>query len=648
MSQPTLLKVALLGNPNSGKTTLFNRLTGSSQSTGNWPGVTVEQKKGRFSDASSGFQAEIVDLPGCYSLVASGDMPVDEQITCNYVESADNTVFVNVVDATHLHRDLYLSLQLLARGVPMIVALNCMDLATSAGIKIDVPALAQALGCPVLPIVATTGKNLQQLQQQLATGLSFRTAQHFSYSSDLDLAQQLRALISKILKQSVTHTQTKKNTSEYIDSMVLHKIMGPLIFVAVMYLMFSLAINLGGMLQLWFDQISATIFVTDLSLGLSNLGAATWLIDLLANGLGRGLNITVTFIPVLGAMFLSLGLLEGSGYMMRAAFIVDRLMRVLGLPGKSFVPMIVGFGCNVPAVMGARTLANRRERLLTILMTPFMSCSARLAIYAIFVAAFFPIGGQNVIFSLYLIGILVAVLTGLALRSTAAPGEVSISLMEMPDYRWPLWGSLFRQAWRRLRSFLLKAGALIILLSILINGFGNSTLEKFGKSITPAFAPMGISAENWPATVGLMTGLIAKEAVIGTLNSAYSKDAIVGSTIEEHLVQNFGGPIAAYAYLLFTLLYFPCVSVVAVIAKELNKKWAAFSVIWSTGLAYIIATLFYQTATWGGVMSSSSLWIIAMLALLAGFFVVARLIVGRDSSRELRYKAVPTPVSLGV
>ena len=241
-----------------------------------------------------------------------------------------------------------------------------------------------------------------------------------------------------------------------------------------MYSMFAFAINLGGFLQLGFDQASEAIFITSFSSWLEGLRVAPWLINILANGIGKGLNITLTFIPVLTTMFLGLGILESSGYMTRAAFIVDRLMRIFGLPGKAFVPMIVGFGCNVPAVMGARTLSQRHERILTIMMTPFMSCSARLAIYAIFVRAFFPIGGQNVIFSLYVIGILIAMLTGFALRTTVL-SDHNPALMEMPDYRWPSFSTLFRQVWWRLKSFLIKASGLIIILCVLINGVGFNT-----------------------------------------------------------------------------------------------------------------------------------------------------------------------------
>ncbi len=708
-------KVALIGNPNSGKSTLFNKLTGANQQIGNWPGVTVEQKTGTYVDQATCIKTELIDLPGCYSLVATPNMALDEKITCEFVDLNPEVLYLNIVDATHLTRDLYLTLQLLEAGLSIVVVLNCMDLAKDAGIYIDIAALAQRLGSPVVPIIAKSGKNITALQQEVALSLQKDQAQKNSYKIvypeilsttlnfwqdkmpighclrslegdillakklallgidvapviikisqqlkmplDLLIATQRRGALKELITIAVCKQRSKRrDLSQYLDRFLLHKIFGPLSFIAIMYLLFTVAINVGGMLQLVFDQISEQLLVINLNVWLTQLGTADWLVNILAFGIGKGLNITVTFVPVLAAMFLCLGILESSGYMIRAAFIVDRIMRVFGLPGKAFVPMIVGFGCNVPAVMGTRTLTSRRERILTIMMTPFMSCSARLAIYAIFVAAFFPIGGQNIIFSLYVVGILVAVLTGFALRSTMLPSERSLSLMEMPSYRWPSLSTLLRQVWRRLKSFLLKAGGLIIVLCVIINGVGYSSLEKVGKAITPLFAPIGISQENWPATVGLVTGLIAKEAVIGTLNSVYNEAAGVSlSTIEENtlspsaeteMVTRFGGAAAAYAYLLFTLLYFPCVSVVAVIAKELNKKWAVFSVIWSTGLAYIVAALFYQAATWSGFWSSSMLWIVSLSALLVGLFAAARWSVQRERQIPARYRVLPTQVVL--
>ena len=685
-----LQSIALVGNPNSGKTTLFNRLTGANQKIGNWPGVTVEQYHGTYTDEFTRNTINVIDLPGCYSLIATADMALDEKITCEYIATApNNTIYLNVIDAAHLSRDLYLTLQLLELGVPVIVVLNCLDLAESAGIKIDALALAKRLSCPVVPIVAKTGVGIKQLEQTLR-GFAVSESLQFNYPTpiqaiistwqpyvtagqavhilegdqllvnkllalqidssivikqlqqtlavelDLYIAQFRRAILQEILQQITVQTAPAKvQVSEIIDKFVLHKVFGPGIFLGVMYLLFTCAINLGGLLQIGFEDVAEVIFVAGVHKFLTSLGAAPWFINLLADGIGRGISITLTFTPVLATMFFCLGILESSGYMARAAFIVDRLMQRLGLSGKSFVPMIVGFGCNVPAVMGARTLSNQKERILTIMMTPFMSCSARLAIYAIFVAAFFPLGGQNVIFSLYLIGIMVAVLTGLILRDGMATHTESMALMDMPDYRWPLFSVLLRQVWQRLRSFLFKAGLLIIALCVVINGLGNEFLVSLGKTLTPLFAPIGISVDNWPATLGWLAGLIAKEAVVGTLNAFYVNEAA--------MVQYFGGGIAAYAYLLFTLLYFPCVSVVAAISKELNLRWALFSVVWSTGLAYIIAALFYQAATLGA--QGSWWWILSLVLVLAGFLFIVRRTVYKTQQRQAARKPIPTQLS---
>ena len=372
---------------------------------------------------------------------------------------------------------------------------------------------------------------------------------------------------------------------------------------------------------------------------------------------GKGINTTITFIPVIGAMFLALAFLEDSGYMARAAFVIDRLMRALGLPGKSFVPMIVGFGCNVPAVMSARTLENKRDRILTVMMSPFMSCGARLAIYAVFTAAFFPVGGQNVVFSLYLIGIGMAMLTGLMFRKTILKGDPAPLVMELPPYHMPHAKALFMHAWQRLRGFVFRAGKLIIPICVLIGvlnslnidgamnsgeGDAESLLAVVGQWLTPIFAPMGIHQDNWPATVGLLTGVLAKEVVVGTLNSLYSqlghlasmptdvfnfwgglREAFmsipanlsqIGSSLGNPVLakapvhtlsqdvyglmyQRFDGRVGAIAYLLFVLLYFPCVSTIGAMMRELHRGWAVFSVLWTTGVAYGAAVCFYQLAT---------------------------------------------------
>lgn len=676
--------IALIGNPNCGKTTLFNRLTGAKQKIGNWPGVTVEQHHGMYLDPVNQTPVNVMDLPGCYSLIATPDMALDEKITCEYILQARDTLFVNVIDAMHLARDLYLTLQLLELGVPVVIAVNCMDLVPAAGIEIDMAALSKECGCPVVPISAKSGLGITDLQAAIQQGSSelgyvctypaplqatiagwqtncnpgqavhilegdmllaskisdvdltqvkLNLQQQVQQDLDLYIAQDRHQRLQTILQGVRTRIAPKTNVSELIDRIVLHKVFGPIIFLGVMYTLFTCAINVGGFLQGWFERASEAVFVNGLQQWLLPFNIQPWILNFVTEGLGRGLSITLTFTPVLAMMFFCLGVLESTGYMTRAAFIVDRLMCKLGLSGRAFVPMIVGFGCNVPAVMGTRSLTNQRERLLTIMMTPFMSCSARLAIYAIFVAAFFPIGGQNVIFSLYIIGILVAILTAIMLRNTIATNAESMAIMEMPAYRWPLLGGLLRQVWYRLKSFLVKAGILIVVLTVIINGLGYSVLAEVGKFLTPLFAPIGISAENWPATVGLVTGLIAKEAVVGTLNAFYGS--------EQMMVQSFGGALQAYSYLLFTLLYFPCVSVVAAISKELNLRWALFSVVWSTGLAYLIAALFYQVAT-----MQSWVWILSVSAVLVGFFVTARWLVRRTGGTNSQRKLVPTAISI--
>jgi ferrous iron transport protein B len=707
------LKIGLVGNPNCGKTTVFNALTGACQQVGNWPGVTVEKKTGCFNLNKTSL--EVIDLPGIYSLtLASQEAGIDERVSCDFILNYQSDVILNIVDASNLERHLYLTLQLLELGVPVIVGLNMMDVAQQRGLQVDVERLATALGCPVIPIVARSGDGVMKLKQALAGRISpvqcldlpypdlireavhlfpqgekgqrvalkllegdvsvsaqvspevlaytkewqVRIANTLGEDADILIADARYRFIQSLYEKCVTKRLMPVSTwTSRIDSVVLNRVGGIPIFLLVMYSLFFFAINVGGAFQDFFDISSNTLLVEGLGHSLQILGTPNWLVALLANGVGKGINTILTFIPVIGAMFFGLAFLEDSGYMTRAAFIIDRLMRVLGLPGKSFVPMIVGFGCNVPAVMAARTLENPRDRILTVMMTPFMSCSARLAIYAVFIAAFFPSGGQNIVFGLYLLGIFMAVLTGWVLRKTVLKGKPSPLIMELPPYRMPTFRILMRHAWQRLSGFVWRAGKLILPICILLgvlnalnvdgtlnHGEGNvhSILSQIGQWLTPLFSPMGVHMDNWPATVGLVTGILAKEVVVGTLNSLYGQIGqlthVSGDTfyfwanlkaallsIPQNLSQlssaltnpmlaqapihtlnqsvygvmarQFDGTIGAIAYLLFVLLYFPCVSTVAAMSRELNRYWAAFSVLWTTGLAYGVAVGFYQVAT---------------------------------------------------
>ncbi|VAW50134.1 Ferrous iron transport protein B, partial [hydrothermal vent metagenome] len=494
------LTIALAGNPNCGKSALFNAFTGIRQKTGNWPGVTVDRKQGFFELDNR--QITAYDLPGIYSLDASS---IDEEITRDYLLSRDADLIINILDAANLERNLYLTAQLLEMGVPIVLVLNMMDVARKRGISIDTEKLSQELGCPVVPVVAISGEGVDQLKQEILAITAGEHSGGFRLAHDevveqaiTDLMPQLKKcstatddnlhwLALKLLEsdssaqdqcgasvldevnkwklaieeragedadihiadsrfnhahtlaQSVMQEKGKagKTFTDKVDNFVLSKIFGVPFFLLVMYLMFMFTINFGGAFIDFFDGVAGAIFVDGFSEILAAIGLPDFLRIILADGLGGGIQIVATFIPIITALYLFLSFVEDSGYMARAAFVMDRFMRSIGLPGKAFVPLIVGFGCNVPAVMATRTLENERERKLTILMNPFMSCGARLPVYALFVAAFFPTNGQNLVFALYLIGISVAVLTGLLMKKTILSGESSGFMMELPPYHMP-------------------------------------------------------------------------------------------------------------------------------------------------------------------------------------------------------------------
>ncbi|MFW2372907.1 MAG: Fe(2+) transporter permease subunit FeoB [Gammaproteobacteria bacterium] len=748
--------VGLLGNPNCGKSTLFNQLTGSRQRIGNWPGVTVDRKIGQFKFNNVDF--DIVDLPGIYSLDNSA-RSLDEKITRDYILSSEPDVIINLVDASNLERNLYLSGQLLEMQVPMVLVLNMMDVAHSHDLIIDTEKLSAIFGCPVVPIVACKKQGIGELEQTIlevaqqarvpTQTLSYNPQIEYAISRLLEnipqdehclhvdcrwmasqvldgdtgikdfkvitpevLAQatQLRQAIEQELQEdidilladgrygfareateaSVSRPDTHKHSiSDHIDRVVLNRYLGIPIFLLVIYMMFLFTINLGGAFIDFFDMTAGAIFVDGLGELLSSMGAPNWLRVLVADGLGGGIQVVATFIPIIGFLYLFLSFLEGSGYMMRAAFVVDRFMRVLGLPGKAFVPLIVGFGCNVPAIMATRTLENHRERIITVMMAPFMSCGARLSVYALFAAAFFPVGGQNMVFMLYVIGVVFAILTALAIRTTLLPGEASPFLMELPTYHMPTMKGILLRTWSRLKGFISDAGKIIIMMVIAINflnslgtdgSFGNedsnnSVLSAISRSITPVFKPMGIEQDNWPATVGIFTGLLAKEVVVGTLDAIYSQidhqvsdaegteaspglfeqisealatipvnlaDAmsnlsdplgmnVLDSSHDQSLaaqeqevdtatfgamVKRFDGQAGAFAYLLFILLYAPCAAAAAAIYREAGSRWMLFAMGWSTGLAYFAATVFYQLARYNQHPASSIAWVVGLSLLI--------------------------------
>lgn len=588
--------ISLIGNPNCGKTTVFNALTGSRQRVGNWPGVTVDKKTGNFS--YDGHDIEVVDLPGIYSVTPTSVSGEDEVVARNYLLSGEAQVVVNIIDASNLERNLYLTSQLIEMGVPVLVVVNMLDIAKQHKIKLDLKALENALGCPVIGLVANRNKGIDELKKALVsfldkplkTHVSVRyneaiekavgeisdklalgeksrwfavqllehapgieslfeeeklkdvlkiveeTDKHFEGNTDIEITNARYQLVSDIAEKVIVREGSVGATlTDRIDRIILNRWMGLPIFLLIMYVTFLFTQNFGAVFIDFFDILVGGIFVEGLGQLLASWGTPEWLTVFLSNGIGGGLQTISTFIPVVFFMFLFLAILEESGYMARAAFVMDRLMRALGLPGKAFVPLLVGFGCNVPAIMATRAMDRASDRIITVMMTPFMSCGARLPVYVLFATAFWPTNGQNLVFGLYLIGIAAAILTGYLLKRTALPGAAGAFVMEMPPYHIPTLKGVMIRTWDRVRTFMFRAGKVIVVIvaclaflnSMGTDGtFGNedsekSVLSEIGKTIVPVFEPMGIQEENWPAAVGVFTGIFAKEAVVGTLNSLY-------------------------------------------------------------------------------------------------------------------------------
>ncbi len=662
--------IALIGNPNCGKTTLFNALTGTHQRVGNWPGVTVERKTGSYRHGAASITVE--DLPGTYSIETMSNA-IDEQIAQRYIVERQADVVVNVIDAASLARGLYLTLELIEQDQPIVVALNMIDVADKHGYHIDAYRLSQRLGCPVVPIIATREDGVGVLKDAIMT-LDDASTTLPAFTD----AQARYGYIDRLLTSCVIHTPVRLTVTDRVDNIVLNRYLAFPLFLLVMYLMFMFAINIGSAFIDFFDIVGSVLFVEGPRQVFTSLGMPQWLTVFLADGVGGGVQLVGTFIPVIGCLFLALSFLEDTGYMGRVAFIIDRSMRRLGLPGKSFVPLIVGFGCNVPAVMATRTLDNEPDRILTTIMAPYMSCGARLTVYALFAAAFFPSGGQNIVFGLYLIGIVVAVLSALIVKKYLVAAESSNFLLELPAYHLPTLKGLVLQTWQRLKGFVLRAGkaivAVVIILNV-VNSIGvdgsvgnenseNSVLSAIGKSITPIFHPMGIDEDNWPATVGIFAGIFAKEVVVGTLDALYAPDvaaettdlltmlgravqsvpdnlAELGDTLMDPLGLGLGeledvaivaaeqdiaidtigvmrnlfhGELGAFSYLVFILLYMPCVATIGVIYKELGSFWAIFSTSWSVMMAYSVAVLCYQVGSFDEDPAASAAWIAGALA----------------------------------
>ena len=641
---PKLFTIAIAGNPNCGKTALFNALTGARQSVGNWPGVTVEKKEGFFELGNQ--HIRVVDLPGTYAIFANAE---DERAAVDYLLTREADLIVNIIDASNIERNLFLTSQLVDMQIPMVIAANMIDIAEKRGLHLDLDILAERFGVPVIPLSAVNERSITNFISEMAHVVAGKkmTPKAIDYGekveaavkylepkvepvaklldadarwvslmylgneksyadkfaeakvqinkdevtkmldeeSEFAMADARYSLAHDIANKTILSNRSKRTWSDKLDSVLLNRWASLPIFLLVMYLVFWVAVTIGSAFIDFFDVLFGAIFVDGLGYLLTDVFHAPGFVSaILADGIGAGIQTVSTFIPVIFFMFLCLSFLEDSGYMARAAFVADRFMRFLGLPGRAFVPMMVGFGCGVPGIMGSRVLESKRERFLTIFLVPFMSCGARLPVYALFAAAFFGTQAGTVVFALYLAGVLFAIVYGLILRRSLFVGEASNFVMELPPYHLPKFKSLMIHSWLRLRDYVIRAGKVItIAVAILgfLNSFGfvdklyteingekteivkseegyamvqdekevplpegvvideskvqteseftagngdseNSLLSVIGKAITPIFEPFGVESNNWPASVSLFTGLLAKEAVIGTMNSLYS------------------------------------------------------------------------------------------------------------------------------
>jgi len=642
------ITVALAGNPNCGKTTLFNNLTGMRHHVGNWPGktVTIERKEGRtvYDDTA----LEIVDLPGTYSLSGRS---LEEEIAVSYLQNEKPDVVVNIVDAGHLERNLYVTIQLIELGLPLILALNMNRYADSEGVIINTKLLSEMLGIPVVNIEAidNTGKDKlireilarpkpsekiirynRELEEHIAetekkTGsrwTAVRALIHGSDDSQIEavrkhltdvfgtnpqeiFADQRYGYIAGVLHESVSRMEAGgKNQSERIDRIITNKWLGFPIFLGIMYLTFQIIFTLGTPVMNLIDQ-GFGILSEFAAAGLAAAQASEWVTSLVCDGIIGGIGSVIVFLPNIFLLFVLLAILEDSGYLARVAVIMDRIMHKLGLHGKSFIPMILGFGCSIPAIMAARTLETKRERNLTILITPFMSCGARLPVYLLLTGIFFAGWSQGlVMFSLYLLGILVALTAGLLLRKTLFKGESSAFVLEMPPYRLPTIKGVLIHSGERSWEFLRKAGVIIfpaVLLMWLLASlpFGveyassESLIGMAGSTIAPIFAPLGFGFAE--AGVAILMGLLAKEVVVGVFGTLYG----VGDEALGDVLMNIFTPLSAYSFMVFILLYMPCLAAMLTIRQE-TRSWkltglAAFGMC---AIAWIVSFIIYQ----GGVL----------------------------------------------
>lgn len=587
-----MVTIALLGNPNVGKTTLFNALTGAKQHVGNWAGVTVDKKEGFI-----GKNLKIVDLPGIYAMDTFSN---EEKVSKEFLQRDDVDLVLNIVDATNLERNLYLTSQITEFDKPMIILVNMVDVLESKGIKIDFKALSKKLGVKIMPISAAKATGVNDLKEFLKSknfATLDKTINNKHNFKSMNETQRYQ-YIGNVLKECITYPKdTKSSITDKIDNIVLNKVLAYPIFLLILWIIFKFTFEwIGAPLQDGLEELISGPF-SDFVSGLL-VNSSPWFQSLIVDGIIGGVGGILTFIPIILTLFLGMSLLEDSGYMARVAFIMDKLMRKLGLSGKAFIPLMMGFGCSVPGIMSARTLESEKDRKLTALILPFMSCNAKLPIYALFASLFFQGHETTLVYSLYLVGIIVAFLMALIFKNTKFKKSEEPFIIELPEYKVPEIKTVLLLTWEKGKGFVKKAGTIIFAISIIVWFLSNfnftglveindSFLASIGKIIAPIFAPLGFG--TWQNSVALFTGLAAKEVVISTLEILYAGSAGLNAAIASNFTI-----LSAISFLVFCLLYTPCFAVIGTQKKEFGGKFALFSALYQIGVAWIVSFLIFN------------------------------------------------------
>lgn len=580
--------VALLGNPNVGKTTLFNAMTGSKQHIGNWPGVTVEKKEGFYNNV------KIVDLPGIYAMDTFSH---EEKIAKDFLEDEDVDIILNIVDGSNLARNLYLTTQLKQFNKPIILAINMIDVVESKGLEIDYDKLSKDLNVTVIPIKAAKGQGVDKLKETIEKNnfTHIKDSNKFDFKDEKSAYKYIEKVLHNCLKEK---NANKRDLTQKLDKILLNPILAYPLLLLIMAFMFEFTFSwVGQPISDWLDGLLNDSFIPWMHTLLQN--TAPWFQSLLVDGIIGGVGGILVLLPVILSLFICIAFLEDSGYMSRVAFLMDKLMRKMGLSGKAFIPMIVGFGCSVPAIMSSRTLESEKDRKLTALLVPLMSCNARLPIYALFASVFFTKHRGLVVASLYLLGIVVAFIIGILFKSTIFKKDEEAFIIELPNYKLPLLSSILKQTYDKAKGFMKKAGTIIFAMTVviwflsnfnlhgLVENVDDSILAAIGRFIAPIFAPLGFG--NWQSSVSLLSGLLAKESVVSSMEVIFNGDLKV-------VLPQFFTTISAYSFLIFTLLYTPCVSTLGTMKKEYGTKMMVFSICYQIALAWIVSFIFYHIA----------------------------------------------------